>query len=62
VRLPIRYSVTPLAAPVAAPSVGQHTREVLESVLSLDSERVDALSRQGAFGPEGLATRTRREG
>jgi crotonobetainyl-CoA:carnitine CoA-transferase CaiB-like acyl-CoA transferase len=61
VRLPIRYSETPLANPVAAPSVGQHTREVLESVLSLDSARIDALSDGGAFGPAGLAGNDHRE-
>jgi crotonobetainyl-CoA:carnitine CoA-transferase CaiB-like acyl-CoA transferase len=61
VRLPIRYSETPLAMPVAAPCVGQHTQEVLTSVLSLDDAGVDALSRQGAFGPDGLAVPPPRE-
>lgn len=50
VRLPIRYGMTPLADPVAAPSVGQHTEEVLKSVLGLDVERVARLSQAGAFG------------
>lgn len=54
-RLPIQYDGTPLADPVAAPSVGQHTAEVLRTALKLDEDRIDALARQGAFGAEGLA-------
>ncbi|MBU1360790.1 MAG: CoA transferase [Gammaproteobacteria bacterium] len=50
VRLPIRYDGTPIADPVAAPSVGQHTREVLRDVLGLSEERLDALAGQEAFG------------
>jgi len=53
VRLPIRYASTPLADPVAAPSVGQHTREVLGAVLGLDERQLDRLERSGAFGPPG---------
>jgi len=49
-RLPIRYDATPMADPVAAPSVGQHTREVLREVLGVSDERFDALAAQGAFG------------
>ena len=50
VRLPIRYSETPMANPVAAPSVGQHTREVLREVLGLPEDRLDELALEGAFG------------
>ena len=49
-RLPIRYGATPLADPVAAPSVGQHTREVVQAVLGLGDAEVDALAAAGAFG------------
>ncbi len=49
-RLPIRYGATPLADPVAAPAVGQHTAEVLHEVLGLDEQRVRALAQAGAFG------------
>jgi crotonobetainyl-CoA:carnitine CoA-transferase CaiB-like acyl-CoA transferase len=52
VRLPIRYGVTPLADPQAAPSVGQHTHEVLKSVLGLDTARINRLAETGAFGRE----------
>jgi len=56
VALPIRYAGTPLADPVAAPTVGQHTREVLAEVLGYDAARLDALSRDGAFGPASAGT------
>jgi crotonobetainyl-CoA:carnitine CoA-transferase CaiB-like acyl-CoA transferase len=49
VRLPIRYSGTPLADPQPAPSVGQHTREVLAEVLGYDEPRIAALQASGAL-------------
>lgn len=49
-RLPINYDATPIADPVAAPAVGQHTREVLGRALNLSDARLDALAEQGAFG------------
>lgn len=49
-RLPIRYGSTPTADPVAAPAVGEHTTEVLQSVLGLDAAQIAALGAQGAFG------------
>jgi crotonobetainyl-CoA:carnitine CoA-transferase CaiB-like acyl-CoA transferase len=55
VRLPIRYGTTPLADPVAAPAVGQHTQEVLRTTLGLSDERIAELSRAGAFGKVGGA-------
>jgi crotonobetainyl-CoA:carnitine CoA-transferase CaiB-like acyl-CoA transferase len=67
VRLPIRYGATPMADPVAAPSVGQHTREVLGDVLGLTDAKLDALAGQGAFGaaqvfhPRGTAALTSKE-
>ena len=50
VRLPIRFADTPIADPVTAPAVGQHTREVLQQVLALDASRLDELALQGVFG------------
>jgi crotonobetainyl-CoA:carnitine CoA-transferase CaiB-like acyl-CoA transferase len=47
---PIRYARTPLADPVPAPSIGQHTGEVLRDVLGYDSARIAALAHGGAFG------------
>ena len=54
-RLPIRYGATPLADPVAAPAVGQHTQEVLHSVLGLSEARIAELQKAGAFGKAGCA-------
>lgn len=50
VSLPIRYSATPLADPVPAPRVGQHTRQVLADWLSYDEARLRRLTEAGAFG------------
>jgi crotonobetainyl-CoA:carnitine CoA-transferase CaiB-like acyl-CoA transferase len=47
---PIRYSETPVVDPVAAPSVGQHTQEVLREALGYDEDRLARLARAGAFG------------
>ena len=48
--LPIRYSRTPVADPVAAPTVGQHTAEVLRETLGYDAARIARLAEAGAFG------------
>jgi crotonobetainyl-CoA:carnitine CoA-transferase CaiB-like acyl-CoA transferase len=50
VNLPIRYSRTPIADPVAAPAVGQHTEDVLREVLGYDDARLAHLANAGAFG------------
>jgi len=50
VNLPIRYSHTPIADPVAAPAVGQHTEIVLRDVLGYDEARLARLGKAGAFG------------
>ncbi|SFQ52875.1 Crotonobetainyl-CoA:carnitine CoA-transferase CaiB [Variovorax sp. OK605] len=49
--LPIRYGRTPIADPVAAPTVGQHTHEVLREALGYDEARLASLAQAGAFGP-----------
>ena len=51
VNLPIRYSRTPMADPVAAPAVGQHTGLVLREMLGYDDARLERLREAGAFGP-----------
>jgi len=48
--LPIRYSLTPVVDPVAAPAVGQHTSEVLRRLLGYDDDRLMRLTEAGAFG------------
>jgi crotonobetainyl-CoA:carnitine CoA-transferase CaiB-like acyl-CoA transferase len=50
VRLPIRYSRTPIADPVAAPAVGEHTNEVLRDLLGYDEDRMAQLAEAGALG------------
>src|SRR5882724_653251 len=50
VALPIRYSDTPLADPVAAPAVGAHTQEVLRELLGCSDEELSGLAEAGAFG------------
>ena len=55
VRLPIIYSQTPIADPVAAPAVGQHTGEVIREILGYDDDRLVRLSEAGAFGPPASA-------
>jgi crotonobetainyl-CoA:carnitine CoA-transferase CaiB-like acyl-CoA transferase len=52
VRLPIRYSLTPVVDPVAAPAVGQHTEEVIREVLGYDEGQLADLSEAGAFGDQ----------
>jgi crotonobetainyl-CoA:carnitine CoA-transferase CaiB-like acyl-CoA transferase len=50
VALPFRFGATPVADPVAAPAIGQHSVEVLEDVLGLDGDEIAELERAGAFG------------
>jgi crotonobetainyl-CoA:carnitine CoA-transferase CaiB-like acyl-CoA transferase len=50
VALPFRYSRTPVADPVAAPAVGQHTSQVLRSILGYDNHRLTRLAESGALG------------
>jgi crotonobetainyl-CoA:carnitine CoA-transferase CaiB-like acyl-CoA transferase len=50
VRLPIRYSLTPVVDPVAAPAVGQHTDEVMREILGYDDDHLLHLSEAGALG------------
>jgi len=47
---PFRFSETPTAAPVAAPALGEHAREILGELLGWDGERQAALASAGAFG------------
>ncbi len=50
IRLPIRYSETPIADPRPAPTVGEHNGEILRQVLGYSKEQIAALARSGALG------------
>jgi crotonobetainyl-CoA:carnitine CoA-transferase CaiB-like acyl-CoA transferase len=49
-RSPIRYARTPVADPTPAPTIGQHSEEVLRTVLGYDDARIAALAASGVFG------------
>jgi crotonobetainyl-CoA:carnitine CoA-transferase CaiB-like acyl-CoA transferase len=53
---PWRFSATPVADPIAAPALGQHTSDVLRSVLGYSDSRIAELAAGGAFGAQGSAT------
>ncbi|MFL6813902.1 MAG: hypothetical protein ACJ8EK_07650, partial [Bradyrhizobium sp.] len=47
---PLNLSLTPVVDPLAAPLLGQHTKEVLGKTLGYDEARIAALAEAGAFG------------
>jgi crotonobetainyl-CoA:carnitine CoA-transferase CaiB-like acyl-CoA transferase len=47
---PIKFSATPVTYQAAPPTLGQHTREVLTSVLNYSNERLQDLAAEGAIG------------
>ena len=47
---PIKFIDDPLPVPTKAPTVGQHTDDVLRNVLGYDEARIAALRESGAFG------------
>lgn len=46
---PFAFAATPVADPVAAPLLGQHTAEVLKGLLGYDDARIQALADAGAI-------------
>jgi crotonobetainyl-CoA:carnitine CoA-transferase CaiB-like acyl-CoA transferase len=50
IETPLNLSLTPVIDPVAAPLLGQHTREVLRGTLGYDDARIAALAEAGVFG------------
>jgi crotonobetainyl-CoA:carnitine CoA-transferase CaiB-like acyl-CoA transferase len=56
IALPVRMHGTPLADPLPAPRVGQHTDEVLRGTLGYDDAAMAAATRAGAFGAAGDKT------
>jgi formyl-CoA transferase len=47
---PFRFSLTPLADPVAAPQVGEHTDEILSALLDLPAAQLSAMREAGTIG------------
>ncbi|MGE0230663.1 MAG: CaiB/BaiF CoA transferase family protein [Flavobacteriaceae bacterium] len=47
---PFRFHGTPLADPVAAPMMGQHTDEILKNVLGYGPDKIEQLAATGVFG------------
>ena len=47
---PIRLDLTPVIDPVAAPMLGEHTKDVLRKTLGYDDARIAALAASGVFG------------
>ena len=50
IALSFRMAGTPLVDPVAAPTLGQHSVEVLRDTLGYDQARIDALIANGVVG------------
>ncbi len=48
---PIKYSAFKIERTMAAPVLGQHSREVLKGILGLTDEQVDALVQDGVVAP-----------
>jgi crotonobetainyl-CoA:carnitine CoA-transferase CaiB-like acyl-CoA transferase len=53
IETPLHMSLTPTIDPVAAPLLGEHTKEVLRKTLGYDDRRIAALAEAGAFGKTG---------
>jgi len=49
---PIGLKLTPTVDPVAAPLLGQHTKDVLRNTLGYDDQRIAELARAGVFGAQ----------
>ena len=50
IETPVNMGLTPAVDPVAAPLLGQHTKDVLRKTLGYDDHRIAALAEAGAFG------------
>jgi crotonobetainyl-CoA:carnitine CoA-transferase CaiB-like acyl-CoA transferase len=49
----VKFVGEPTSVPAPAPTVGEHTDEVLTDVLGYDAERIAELRGADAFGPDG---------
>jgi crotonobetainyl-CoA:carnitine CoA-transferase CaiB-like acyl-CoA transferase len=50
IETPLNMGLTPCVDPVAAPLLGEHTKEILRKTLGYDDPRIAALAEAGAFG------------
>ncbi|WP_407179131.1 CaiB/BaiF CoA transferase family protein [Bradyrhizobium sp. STM 3562] len=50
IETPLNLELTPACNPVAAPLLGEHTDEVLRTILGYNDARISALAAAGAFG------------
>ena len=50
IETPLSMEMTPAVDPMAAPLLGQHTKEVLRKTLGYDDARIAALTEAGVFG------------
>jgi crotonobetainyl-CoA:carnitine CoA-transferase CaiB-like acyl-CoA transferase len=50
IETPLHMGLTPVVDPVAAPLLGEHTKEVLRKTLGYDDARIAALAEAGVFG------------
>ena len=57
IETPLNMSLTPTIDPVAAPLLGQHTKEVLRRILGYDDRHIAELAEAGAFGKATPTTR-----
>ena len=46
---PMKFSATPIGHDTAPPTLGQHTDEILASVLGMEDGRIGALRSQGVI-------------
>jgi crotonobetainyl-CoA:carnitine CoA-transferase CaiB-like acyl-CoA transferase len=53
IETPLTMSLTPAIDPVAAPLLGEHTKDVLRRMLGYDDRRLVALAEAGVFGKTG---------
>lgn len=50
IETPLTMGLTPCVEPVAAPLLGEHTKEVLRKTLGYDDQQIAALAETGSFG------------
>ncbi len=55
---PIKMGGTPVIDPIAAPLLGEHTKDVLRKTLGFDDQRLASLAAAGAFGKGQVRTRS----